>query len=81
MTEQFPTTELQLVHDEILAAHAADDGVALVKHYTRVADEAERGSDKDACCFFLTQAYVFALQHGLDEHLELQQRLQAYGRL
>lgn len=81
MTGQFPPSDPQGINADILAAHAADDGVALVKHYTRIADEAEHRSDKDACCFFLTQAYVFALQHGLDEHHVLQLRLQAYGRL
>lgn len=44
---------------ELLAAHAAGDGAALVDLYTRAA-HASRDPDKAA--FFLTHAHVFALE-------------------
>ena len=43
----------------LLAAHAADDRPALVRLYTEAADTTP---DTDAACFFLTHAYVFALE-------------------
>ena len=61
----------------LLDAHAADDGHRLVELYTRAADQA---GDADAECFFLTQAYVFALQTGAPGADALHARLKAYGR-
>ncbi|MEM8538987.1 MAG: hypothetical protein AAGF56_14140, partial [Pseudomonadota bacterium] len=45
----------------LLAAHARDDRAALVALYTEAADYAR---DVDAACFYLTHAYVFALDTG-----------------
>ena len=50
----------------------------------RAAEEAagrlERAGDTDAACFFLTQAYVFALEGGLPAARHLHRRLAAHGR-
>jgi hypothetical protein len=61
----------------LLAAHAAGDNIAFVGLYTEAADaactEAEAG-------FFLTQAYVFALEFGHIDAPALRARLVALGR-
>lgn len=64
----------------LLDAHARDDGTALARLYAQAADMAEGKGDIGGCCFFLTQAYVFALQVGAAEEDALHARLVAYGR-
>lgn len=61
----------------ILRAHAADDRRALARLYARAADGID---DLDAACFFLTHAYVFALETGAPEAGPLRARLVAAGR-
>lgn len=65
------------LHAALLAAHDADDRAALIRLYTQAAEGAE---DTDAACFFLTQAYVFALEPGAPEARDLRARLIAQGR-
>lgn len=64
----------------ILAAHDAGDGAGLARLYACAADMAEAEGETQACCFFLTQAYVFALEAGAPEADRLHARLLAYGR-
>jgi len=66
------------LQDRLLAAHACDDRAALVGLYTEAADTA---GDIDAACFFLTHAYVFALEEGDPASTTLFQRLKAEGRV
>ncbi len=40
----------------------------------------QAGSDSEAECFYLTHAYVFALQVDATERIELNARLVALGR-
>ena len=61
----------------LLAAHAASDGRALVELYAEAADAAP---SLDAACFFLTHAYVFALETAHAEAPALHARLKAHGR-
>lgn len=61
----------------LLAAHDRDDKPALVALYSRAAD---RANDVDAECFFLTHAYVFALELGHPATELLHLRLLAHGR-
>ena len=49
----------------------------LVQLYAEAADQA---GDVEAECFYLTQAYVFALQTGAPEADSLHARLKAHGR-
>ena len=65
------------LQDRLLAAHARDDLAALVALYTEAADQAP---DTDAACFFLTHAYVFALEQGDPASDALFHRLKAHGR-
>ena len=64
----------------ILEAHASDDITALIALYTQAADLTETDGDIDAACFFLTQAFVFALEDGVKTASDLQSRLAEYGR-
>lgn len=64
----------------LIAAHEADDLSRLVALYTQAADRFERAGDRDGCCFFLTHAYVFALEAGAPEAAALHKRLVGFGR-
>ena len=64
----------------LLAAHEARDGPALARLYARAGDRRERAGDVDAACFYLTHAYVHALEEGLSEAALLHARLKAHGR-
>lgn len=63
----------------LIAAHAAGDGPALVRLYTQAADAVEP-TDIDAACFYLTHAYVFALEQGHPAVTTIRARLVAHGR-
>jgi len=65
---------------QLLEAHAMNDGLALVHLYTQAADQREAEGDIDAACFFLTYAFVFALEAGAPEAKVLNTRLAARGR-
>jgi len=67
-----PTLDAQL-----LAAHTADDKPGLVALYTQAADNA---ATLDAACFYLTHAYVFALELGHPDTAPLRARLTEHGR-
>ncbi len=64
----------------LLDAHARNDPVALSVLYTEAADVREAAGDIDAACFYLTHAYVYALQAGAGTAAALQLRLWAHGR-
>jgi len=61
----------------LLAAHDAEDYAALVGLYTQAADAAK---DLDAACFYLTHAYIFALEQNHPDQGDLHARLKAHGR-
>lgn len=62
----------------LIKAHAQGDRAALVTLYTSAADQAD---DEDAACFYLTQAYIFALEVGHAGTTSLYDRLRANGRV
>lgn len=62
----------------LLAAHAADDRPALIALYREAAAQAR---DDVARSFYLTHAYVFALEAGAAESREIAEELRAMGRL
>lgn len=65
----------------LLAAHGgAGDNRTLSRLYTQAGDLAESQRQIDAACFYLTHAYVFALEQGLPEAAKLRQRLILFGR-
>ena len=61
----------------LLEAHGRDDRPALVALYSEAADGA---SDADAEGFYLTHAYIFALEVGDPIAGSLHARLKAAGR-
>ena len=61
----------------LLEAHAAGDAVRLVELYSQAAQTTQ---DTDTACFFLTHAYVFALEAGHPAEARLRARLVAEGR-
>ena len=61
----------------LLAAHEAGDGRALVTLYQQAAAQA---ADIDAACFYLTHAFVFALEAGHPDVSLIRARLIAEGR-
>lgn len=68
---------MRRLEEAILAAHARDDRRALARLY---AQAAEGMGDLDAACFFLTHAYIFALETGAPEAGGLHAKLVAEGR-
>lgn len=70
----------QELEQALLAAHDRHDGPALVRLYTIAGDQAEAHQDIDAACFYLTHAFVFALEAGAPEAQALNRRLADRGR-
>lgn len=68
---------MNALNDALLAAHAAGDGRALVQLYEQAADQA---GTPDTAGFFLTHAYVFALETDHPHATALRQRLMDAGR-
>ncbi len=64
----------------LLDAHGRDDPGELCALYAEAADLKEAEGDVDATCFYLTHAFVYALQAGDDVAEALQRRLWRYGR-
>lgn len=64
----------------LIKAHAAYDRLQLIALYKLAGDKREQDGDIDAACFYLTHAFVFALEEGADDAVALSQRLSAHGR-
>ena len=62
---------------QILKAHAAGDLTALVEGYVRAAEGA---LDSDQAGFFLTQAFIFALEAGDPRANDIKAQLVVQGR-
>ena len=68
------------LEQRLLDAHGRDDPRELAALYVEAADLKEAEGDIDAACFYLTHAFVYALQVSDDAARPLQQRLWRYGR-
>ena len=64
----------------LLDAHAQNDVSQLIRLYESAADISEQEGDIDACCFYLTHAFVFALESGSSRADILNCRLVRHGR-
>lgn len=64
--------------DDLRDAHECGDKSALVGLYTLAA---ERANTIDEACFFLTQAYIFALDDNHAAQNALKSRLRKYSRI
>jgi len=68
---------MSTIDQALLDAHAKGDGTRLAQLYRQAAEEA---SDETARGFYLTHAYVFALEAGDATATALRQSLVAMGR-
>jgi hypothetical protein len=66
--------------EALLRAHTAGDEAALAALYAEAGSRCDAAGDEDAACFFLTQAYVFAVATGLPEAQPLFEALRARRR-
>jgi len=66
------------LNTRLLRAHAAGDHAALVPLYTEAADQT---NDIDTACFFLTHAYIFALEQNHPATKSLYARLAEHSRV
>lgn len=79
MTERQTYTHLD---SSIRAAHAAGRLDRLAAGYAESATLYERQGEIDAACFFWTQAYVIALDAGIDSLADgVKAKLIAFGRM
>ncbi len=70
----------QSIERKLQAAFERNDLELLAAIYTDAANASEQRGEFDEACFFLTQAYVCALQQGTDSAAELRLRLIEFGR-
>lgn len=73
-------TDRHSLDQQILDAHARKDGLDLARLYVEAADKQQQVGKIDACCYFLTLAYVFALEAGSELAREINRRLVKHGR-
>ncbi len=64
----------------IIDAWRRDDGEALAGLYASAGQALLDAGRTDEGCFFLTQAYVLALEHGLDMAIRIHTELVRQGR-
>lgn len=64
----------------LLAAHARRDHDQLITLYAQAADNALQDGRDEAADFYLTHAYVFALERGDTRARQLHAQLKARGR-
>jgi hypothetical protein len=76
MTERSRST----LESDLMRAHASGDAGRLAELYFTAARAEETDGRTDAACFFLTQAYVFALEAGSRRATDIANRLRAYQR-
>lgn len=62
---------------QLIAAHENEDSDALITLYSAAAAQA---ADIDTACFYLTHAYIFALERGDARANDLRAQLVAHGR-
>ncbi len=74
-------SEDRTLHQQLLDAHAGHNLIGLMALYAQAGNRMETRGDTDAACFYLTHAYVYALELDAPELTTLQSRLAAYGRI
>ena len=65
---------------DLIAAHDRGDSGRLAELYFSAAQHEEASGQIEAACFFLTHAYVFALEAGSHSATFIVERLRAYNR-
>lgn len=75
-------TDLQSLQQALLLAHEQNNCADLIDLYAQAATLLETKGDIDAACFYLTQAYVYAMECGTKLQAQtLHNRLAKYGRV
>lgn len=74
------TPDTATLDQALLAAHAAGAAELLPGLYARAAGMKADTGDIDAAAFYLTQAYVYALEAGDDAATNHHERLRGWGR-
>jgi hypothetical protein len=69
------------LNEKLIQAHEENNIADLLVLYTRAGDDSEKAGDIDAACFYLTHAYVFALDAGSEQANVLLMLLLQYGRV
>ena len=64
----------------LLLAHEQNDSAQLVALYQKAGLSRIDAKNVDAGCFYLTHAYIFALEMGSPKAVELHEVLVSYGR-
>ena len=71
---------MNALNEALIAAHDAGDTESLIRLYTQAGNHEEDAGNVNAACFYLTHAYVFALEAGNSHAADLHARLKAHGR-
>jgi hypothetical protein len=74
------THDTMRLNKALLIAHDTGDRAALVQLYQQAGEQHEAAGDIDAACFYLTHAYVFALEAGFGQADAIKAKLIRYGR-
>lgn len=64
----------------LLEAHARDDRQSLVGLYAQAAEMSEQSGNLPAACFYMTHAYIFALEMAHPDTPRLHSWLKHHGR-
>jgi len=74
--------DLQSLQQALLLAHEQHNHADLIRLYAEAATSMETNGDIDAACFYLTQAYVYAMESGTEAQAQsLHNQLAKYGRV
>ncbi|NND18706.1 MAG: hypothetical protein HKN98_09015 [Silicimonas sp.] len=72
--------DTRAIDRRLLAAHSEGDLATLVRLYREAGERAEADGDRDRAAFFLTHAWIYALEAGLGEAEVLRSVLRKWGR-
>lgn len=72
--------ERRAIDTALREAHADLAPARMARLYEAAANGEEASGRIDAACFFLTQAWIFALDASLDDAERLEARLRVHGR-
>lgn len=72
--------DAEALQRRLLAAHDVGDRLELSRLYAAAGDMADEAGDRDRAAFFLTHAWIFALEAGSATAERLHARLRDWGR-
>ena len=75
-----PRDAVSRLEERLLLAHEKGDSAALSVLYSEAADVAEAAGERDRAAFFLTHAWIFALDAGIASAGSAHAKLVVWGR-